>query len=758
MIFEAASGPRDLKTEEIDADLVVVGGGLSGTCAAIAAAREGLKVVMVQDRPVLGGNASSEVRLWILGATSHGGNNNRWAREGGIINELLLENQFRNPGGNPLIFDAIVKDWVDREDNLTVLLNTMVFHLEMDGNRIATAHGFNSQNSTMYHLKGKYFADSSGDGILVHLSGAAYRMGAEEASEFDEPMAPGDDYGKLLGHSLYFYSKDVGHPAPFVAPEFALKDVPSLIPRYRNFKASEQGCSLWWIEWGGRLDTIHQSETIKEELQKIVYGVWDYIKNSGKFPEADNLALEWVGTIPGKRESRRAEGDYMMRQRDIVEQVEHEDNVSHGGWSIDLHPADGVYATRGGCDQYHAKGVYGIPYRSMYSRNIDNLFINGRLLSASHVAFGSTRVMATSSAIGQVIGTAAALCTEHDMSPRDLLKGGSLPNLKNRLSAAGHYVPNHDALASDNLALKARLSVTSEMALTHLPHDAGWKALEKSYAQMLPCPVATDGEIRSISVPVKADEATRLTIELRRAEKPQNHTPDVIITSLDVDLHEGEQQITIPLTHDGKDQYLFVCFMENDKASVGLSNRVTSGLITVKAGGLAKVSTTSRQEAPEGMGVDSFDFWVPERRPAPQSIAFSSDEAIHSFEKQNLVAGPLRPTSGPNAWIADTTDESPEIRLDWEEPIKAESLILYADCDYDHPLESVQYYHADRVMPHLVHGVSVDCNGETIAEVTNNRHTVIKISLPDNEPITSLTIRPTNDQGQPVALFGLRVQ
>ena len=752
MIVEAASGPRELKSISLSVDLVVAGGGLSGTCAAIAAARAGKEVVLIQDRPVLGGNASSEVRLWILGATSHGGNNNRWAREGGIINELLIENQYRNPGGNPVIFDSILKDWVDREKNLTTLLNTVIFHADMDGDRIDCIQAFNSQNSTMYHVSGTNYADSTGDGILVHLSGAAYRMGAEEAQEFDEPMAPGDDYGKLLGHSLYFYSKDIGRPAPFVAPDFALKNVPDLIPRYKNFKAAEQGCSLWWIEWGGRLDTIHQSEDIKGELQKIVYGVWDYIKNSGKFPDAENLTLEWVGTIPGKRESRRAEGDYMLRQRDIVEQVDHHDNVSHGGWAIDLHPADGVYATRGGCDQYHAKGTYGVPYRCLYSRNIDNLFINGRLISASHVAFGSTRVMATSAAIGQAIGTASALCSELGLTPRQLLQQGHIPQLKNRLSAAGHFVLGHDALAEDNLACNADIEVSSALSLTALPHDGDWKSLVKSYAQMMPGPV--EGTIK---VPVKASSATTLTVELRLAEKPQNHTPETIIATHTIALDAGVHYVNVPVSTEGKGQYLFVCFMENEAVSIGLSKRLLSGLLTVKAGGLDKVSTTSRQEATAEMGIDSFEFWVPERRPNGQNVAFQSDAPLHHFSKDNLISGPHRPTSGPNAWIADPTDATPEIKLTWAEPVTASELVLYADCDYDHPLESVQYQHADRIMPHLVHDVSIACNDVTIAEVKDNRHGVIRIALPTETPITSIVLSPRNRQGQPVALFGIRV-
>ncbi|CCN80611.1 putative FAD/NAD(P)-binding domain protein [Vibrio nigripulchritudo SFn27] len=754
MIKESASEPRSLKIENLDSDLVVVGGGLSGLCAAIAAARNGLKVVLIQDRPVLGGNASSEVRLWVLGATSHGGNNNRWAREGGIINELLLENQFRNPGGNPVIFDSILQDWADREENLTLLVNTVVFHCESSDNQIRKVHGFNSQNSTMYHVTGSLFADSSGDGILVHLSGAAYRMGAEQAEEFDEPMAPGEDYGKLLGHSLYFYSKDVGHRVDYVAPELALKDVPALIPRYRSFKTSEHGCSLWWIEWGGRLDTIHQSEEIKIELQKIVYGVWNYIKNSGEFPEARNLALEWVGTIPGKRESRRGEGAYMLTQKDIVQQIPHSDSVSHGGWSIDLHPADGIYGQEQGCNQYHAKGIYGIPFRCMYSQNIRNLFLNGRLLSASHVAFGSTRVMATSSAVGQAIGTAAAVCKKHNALPHELPDSVLMHTLKNRLSADGHYVPNFDALSHDNLVSEAKITVSSEYRLTGFEHSGGWKPLDESYGQLLP--VTNSGD-HLITVPCIASEPTELTIEIRVAEKPSNHTPERVVAEHKHTLTSGEQLISIPLQGEFANQYQFICFKKNTLVSIGLSQDFAAGILTVKQGGLEKVSTKAKQDAPEGLGVDSFEFWVPERRPKGQNIAFQSATSLHSFSKQSLTKGALRPTALPNVWMAKPSDPYPNITLEWDKPVTAKTLTLYLDCDYDHPLESVQYRHHDRVMPLLAHQIRCFVNGQLYRQIHDNRMGVIRIELNPEEPLEKLGLSLRNSQGAPVAVFGIRV-
>ena len=307
MILFKNSDSRSLKEVALTVDLVIVGGGLAGICAAITAAREGVKVALAHDRPVLGGNASSEVRLWVLGATSHMGNNNRWAREGGVIDEILVENLYRNPEGNPHLMDSLLLDKVLAEKNITLLLDTAVFDLTKgEGGLISSVTAFCAQNSTLYQISGTLFCDASGDGIVGYLSGASFRIGAETADEFDEAFAPDEQYGELLGHSIYFYSRDVGHPVKFIPPDFALKDITE-IPRYHHLKAGNTGCMLWWLEYGGRLDTIHDNQKIKHELLKVVYGVWDHIKNSGKFPDAEDLTLEWVGSIPGKRESRRFE-------------------------------------------------------------------------------------------------------------------------------------------------------------------------------------------------------------------------------------------------------------------------------------------------------------------------------------------------------------------------------------------------------------------------------------------------------------------
>ena len=564
MIIDPPKDFRNLEKVSLTADLVVVGGGMAGTCCAITAARQGIKVVLIQDRPVLGGNASSEVRLWILGATSHMGNNNRWAREGGVIDELLVENTYRNPEGNTIIFDTILLEKVSNESNITLLLNTSVFETRKSKpDRISNVLGFCSQNSTMYEVQAPHFCDASGDGIVGFQAGAAFRMGAESAEEFDEPFAPDKEYGELLGHSMYFMTRDLGRPISFVAPDYAIKDI-TKIPRYRKFNVEEHGCWLWWIEYGGRLDTIHDTELIKWELWKVIYGVWDHIKNSGEFPEAENMTLEWVGQIPGKRESRRFEGHYMLKQSDIVEQRNFYDTIGHGGWAIDLHPADGVFSEKPGCNQWHSKGIYEIPYRCMVSKNITNLFLAGRIISASHVAFGSTRVMATCAHNAQAVGVAAALAVQRNWDPADIIEENHVKILQQKLLRSGQHIP-HLALKDDkDLVRKSKsIKASSRLSLSELPPDGDWIPLDFGVAQLLPFGI---GSVPKIAFLAKAQNASSLTVTLRRSEKQFNYTPDVILEAKTFDLVPGEQKISLDFGVVLKQEtYAFICFHQQQK-------------------------------------------------------------------------------------------------------------------------------------------------------------------------------------------------
>ncbi|MBC8138397.1 MAG: FAD-dependent oxidoreductase [Fibrella sp.] len=759
MIKQAPEQHRELQTRTLEADLVVVGGGLAGTCCALTAARAGIRVILVQDRPILGGNAGSEVRLWTLGATAHMQNNNRWAREGGVIDEILVENMFRNPEGNPLIFDTILLEKVVTAPGITLLLNTAVYEATKGaGDHIESVTAFCPQNATHYHLRAPLFCDASGDGIVGFLAGAAFRMGAESRDEFGEKFAPTQEYGHLLGHSIYFYSKDLGRPVRFVPPTFALDDVTGTIPRFRSFNAKTYGCRLWWIEYGGRLDTVHDTEQIKWELWKVVYGVWDYIKNSGKFPDAETLTLEWVGHIPGKRESRRFEGDYLLTQQDIIEQRHHADAVAFGGWSIDLHPADGVFSERPGCNQWHSKGLYEIPYRCCYSRNIPNLFLAGRLLSATHVAFGSSRVMATCSHAGQAVGIAAALCTEQNLLPSDLRDGEPLRELQRNLLRTGQHIPGIRLEDGEDLAQTASITVSSRFRLQSLPPDGPLLPLTNSWGMMLPLPA---GSVPQVTFLLDvAESGATLNAELRISSRSDNHTPDVILATRTLDLKPGMDQ-AICLDFDTEidvPRYAFVCLMHNEAIQVRCSEQRVTGLLSVCNWYDAVKEVSAMQKPTDDIGVDTFAFWTPRRRPEGRNLAVSVSPPLDVWGWQNVTNGLQRPVAQPNAWVADPADPAPTLMLSWNTPQTIGAIELFFDTDYDHPMESVLMGHPESVMPFCVRRYYLkDDKGNQIACHESNHQSRNRIVLETPVQTERLTLYLNHPSDQvPATLFEIR--
>lgn len=755
MIREESQKKRAVKSESAGYDLVVVGGGLSGVCCAITAARKGLKVVLVQDRPVLGGNSSSEVRLWILGATSHMGNNNRWAREGGAVDEILLENMQRNPEGNPVIFDTVLLDKIYQEPNIKLLLNTAVYDLEKsDADEISSVKCFCSQNSTEYILTANLFCDASGDGILGFLAGAAFRMGAENKDEFGEKFAPDQEYGELLGHSIYFYSKDTGKPVKYIAPSFALQDI-TKIPRFKSFNAKEFGCKLWWLEYGGRMDTVHESENIKQELWKVVYGVWNYIKNSGEFPEAETMTLEWVGSIPGKRESRRFEGDYMLNQQDIVSQHLHEDAIGYGGWSIDLHPADGVFSNKPGCNQWHSKGIYQIPYRCLYSRNIKNLFLTGRIISASHVAFASSRVMATGAYLGQAVGMAAFIAKKNKLQPKELNEQGIMKSLQLELMKSGQHIPGLTLTDSADLVQSANITASTEMQLQEIPFDF-MKNLDISAGQMIPLQAGT---IPSFTFTLESSEETTLQVELRISAKSGNFSPDELLEIQQIPVKTGTQVLSTSFGCKlNENAYVYLCFRKNPAVKLGFSNTRITGVLSVFNSVNKAVSNFGSQKPTEDIGVDEFEFWCPQRRPEGHNIALKIDPPLNPFTVEQLKNGIGRPVNEPNAWVSSISDQKPKLSLKWADQTSISRIELCFDTDYDHPMESVLMTHPERTMPFCIRNYTItDGNGNQLFVKKDNYQSINIIELKETVLTDELTLQFEHPSAEiPAALFAIR--
>ena len=417
----APTGP--LKIDEADvaetlkADFVVVGGGMPGTCAAVAAARRGLRVVLVQDRPVLGGNASGEIRVYCAGEAKHD-----------LIREL--RGYFMNRDVNIPLCDLRRMRIVQDEKNLEVRLSTRAFGVEKkpDGT-IAAVKALDLKSNRVVRFEAPLFCDATGDGWVGYWAGADWRMGREARAEFDESRAPEKPDGDTLGASIMWTSADANAAVPFSAPWAE--------PHAQGIVAVN---GEWNWEYGIHRDMITEAEEIRDRMLLAIYGAFSLAK---KRPENANKVLNFCPFLLGKRESRRIMGDWVYSQKDVTSITPFEDAIATGSWAIDLHydnckkGVDFLTTCKG--DTY---GRYWIPYRCIYSRNVGNLFVVGRCFSCTHVGLGGPRVINTLSQLGVAAGEAAAMCRELGETPRGIYKGGHVRKLQERLGGGFPGVPD----------------------------------------------------------------------------------------------------------------------------------------------------------------------------------------------------------------------------------------------------------------------------------------------------------------------------
>lgn len=412
-------------THTLECDLLVAGGGITGVCCALAAARLGARVILCQDRSVLGGNASSEVRMHIVGATGLDGGEavQDELREGGIIEELRLDLAVQNPQRSPALMDLLLYDKCRREPNLTLYLNTTVVSAVVENEIIREVRAERPSTEDAFIIRAKTFVDCTGDGRLGIEAGAPFMRGRESKAQFGESLAQDEADTKTLGSSIMFQARKHDRPMPFAAPPWARRFTAD------DFKLRPYGQSgfdlgleygYWWIEWGGCLDTLKDNEHIRDELLAITLGVWDFVKNHSDI-DASHWALEWIGFVPGKRESRRFIGQHILTEGDLLTSRTFPDAIAYGGWPIDTHPPEGVDAPHlPPCTQHHLPYLYDIPLRCCVSTGHRNLMFAGRNLSATHISFASTRVMATCAVVGQGVGTAAALALRQNVLSADI--------------------------------------------------------------------------------------------------------------------------------------------------------------------------------------------------------------------------------------------------------------------------------------------------------------------------------------------------
>ena len=462
-------------------DVVVVGGGLSGMCAAIAAARHGANTCIIQNRSVYGGNASSEVRMHIVGASSHAAKSD--LAETGILLEMLMENKRRNPYASFPVFDSILWEFIHFQENLTPYLNTNMDDAVVEDGKITAVICHQNTTETEFKIFGKIFVDATGHGTLGVMAGCDSRMGSEGKDAHGEPNAPDMANDDTQGNTIMFSAIDRGEPVKFIKPKWAYTFTEDNL-KYRGHGNSvgshadggelvefEEGSGrlpaffnvdsgYWWIEVGGDWDDIiRQGEELRDELVKCVYGVWDHLKNQGDHG-IDTLDLDWVGMVPGYRESRRLVGDYLLTEMDVRENRIFDDAVAYGGWQMDQHVRRGIWDF----DKVPSRilnfsGCYTIPYRCFYSNQVSNLMMAGRDISTTKMAFGSTRVMGTCAIGGQAVGTAAAIAIAKDCTPAEV--GNHIDELQQALLKDDCYIPgfaNHDPA---DLCRSAKVTATS---------------------------------------------------------------------------------------------------------------------------------------------------------------------------------------------------------------------------------------------------------------------------------------------------------
>ncbi len=412
--FRRSMGAITAPQGSVSADLVIVGGGIPGVCAAISAARLGLKVALIQDRPLLGGNNSSEVRVHLAGRQ----NLPPYPRLGDVVSEIGPAK-----GGNaqPGEFyeDQRKAEAIQAEKNIALFLNTRGIAVEMNGSRIAAVIGRHIESGVETRFVAPLVLDNTGDGVIGALAGAESRYGRESFEETGESGAPDRPDAQTMGASVQWYAREAPAPVAFPDIRWGLA--------FNDASCERVKMGEWTWETGMNLHQIDAFERIRDYGLLVVFSNWSFLKNHA----ADKAGyaksrLEWVAYVAGKRESRRLIGDLILKEQDLVGRVIYPDATACTTWTIDLHYPDPRNSQHfpgsefKSVAQHRAIHPYPIPYRCLYSKNVDNLFMAGRNISVTHVALGTVRVMRTGGMMGEVVGMAASLCKQHDCLPRDV--------------------------------------------------------------------------------------------------------------------------------------------------------------------------------------------------------------------------------------------------------------------------------------------------------------------------------------------------
>jgi len=705
--------------EERSYELVVAGGGLAGLCAAVTAARKGIRTAIVQDRPVFGGPSSSETRVTPLGAA----NFQAWTRETGLIEEIVLEDRacnhehFFDHGLTNTRWDLLLYEVARREaPRLELFFNTSVRGVETDGGRITAIHASQLGSEKEFCLRAEQYIDCTGDGTVGFLAGADFRYGRESRSEHGEPLAPlvADDV--TMGSTITMRARDIGRVAPYTPPDwihiYRAEEELGLKRKLYHIERESFG-GYWWLEVANPFHQIDDCQAIREELHRHVLGVWNYLKNHS--PEKERFAtyaLDWIGMVAGKRESRRLLGDVVVTEHDVHHDARWPDRVCTAGWYIDLHIPGGILNKQEPGERSHVDLNYkywtltppfSLPLRAFHSRNVSNLWMAGRDISVTHVALGPVRVQSTTANMGQAVGTAAAYALRHGLTPREACQTEHVESVQQELLRDDLRVLGcrHTDAAGD-LALGARASASSEAVLDFgEPVAAKWLPLDYARAQVLP--ISTE-RLESVSVYLRnsSAEARSVRAELYELERIWDRTPGITVATGAVasgGMASGSAATgavaTVPGGFEG-----WVDVVLNATVRPGRPHRLalfpaagvswaqgsafpTGTLIQglfVSQGGCEPRNGHFPSLQPHEVDLPAFAHWV--QHPRGCAMAVRTSPIQRPFGPDAVKNGVAWPEDLPNLWISDPAQSFPQhVDLDFGRPAAFDTVRVSFDTD-----------------------------------------------------------------------------
>ena len=699
-------------------DVVICGGGMPGVCAAIAAARHGAKVALLEKRSVLGGNSSSEARVPPHGAASFW--HNRMAREGGIVEELMLEYAARSPyADNRRYWDLILREWCEREPNLDLYLSTRFHSAEKKGKRIDSIRAVQASTETVFHLQAKVYIDDTGDGYLAASVGAEFRVGREGKEEFGENLAPEKGDRKTLPSALYLHARRREAQMPFAPPPWAKKypDCSAFLHRPHEIDQFSSGSAIsedrsayqlfWWFSLGGEGDVIKDNESIYGELVRELFGVWDHLKNHCTPDTREALShyeLEWWSHYPMRRESRRVIGDYVFKERDVFEPALFADRISYGGWPLDIHPPEGIRSPDPPCDQTFVNELYSVPFRTLYSKDIENLMVVGRCMSATHVAMGTLRVMSTLSAAAQAAGTAACLCAKRGITPRQVAEG-NIGELQQQLLRDDAYIIGLKNTDPADLAQKASVSGSSDKIMQAEKTD-GFLELKYDLAQQVAVP---RGPLNKLSVHLRSerDEHTPVYVDLYRSRKIGRFDEKKPFADLEFSIAPGQDTwVTVDIGGEmPEDGLVWACVKKQPGVYWGYSDEEVFGTrFAVRyvgpyepkpAHGKARIAPVKDKWFPinhNGRLPEELHNWMEETvgmqydRKIRATLNCRVDPKSRPYAGRNVTDGYGRMENWPSIWISDPAKGFPQsLMLEWEQTQSIREILLTFDTDLDAP-------------------------------------------------------------------------